>query len=305
MSNDDIITFIVPEKAQGTRLDKFLSSETPLLEENDLSRARIQSLLEEGHILLNKKTSKASYKVKVGDIITIELPEPQAAEPQAVNLPLDILYEDQDVIVINKAAGMTVHPAAGHYDDTLVNALLFHCKESLSGIGGILRPGIVHRLDKDTSGVMIVAKNDHAHHHLSEQFAEHSIKRRYHAICYGSPNTKTGTIVGNIGRAPHQRQKMTVLKEGGKHATTHFNVLKHKKSENLIILSLVEFALETGRTHQIRVHASHSGFPLVGDPLYGGGKPSFLKKFTEKRTHSHPILSISSVTRLYFRVYSS
>lgn len=281
MTDKNEIIYNVPDMCEGMRLDKYLASETDLLEKNDLSRARIQSLLEGGAILLNGKPSKASYKIKIQDIISVSIPAPQEAEPQPVNLPLNILFEDDDVIVINKAAGMTVHPAAGHYDDTLVNALLFHCKDSLSGIGGVLRPGIVHRIDKDTSGVMVVAKNDQAHHHLSNQFAEHSIQRRYHAVCFGSPNTKTGTIVGNIGRAPHQRQKMTVLKEGGKHATTHFEVINQKKIDNYIILSLIEFQLETGRTHQIRVHASHSGFPLVGDPIYGKGKPAFLKKLSD------------------------
>ena len=281
MQHDNIIEYNVSPELQGMRLDKFLSTETNLMAEYDFSRARIQSLLETGHILLQGKIVKASYKVKAGDIISVTFPEIQEAVPKAVKLPLNILYEDKDIIVVNKAAGMTVHPAPGHYDDTLVNALLFHCKDSLSGIGGVIRPGIVHRLDKDTSGVMVAAKNNRSHHHLSEQFSAHSIKRRYHAICYGSPNTRSGTIIGNIGRAPYQRQKMTVLKEGGKHAVTHFEVLKQKKSDNMIILSLVEFVLETGRTHQIRVHASHSGFPLVGDPLYGSNRPSFIKKLPQ------------------------
>ena len=180
--------------------------------------------------------------------------------------------------MINKPIGLTVHPAAGHYDDTLVNALLYHCKGTLSGIGGVMRPGIVHRLDKDTSGVMVSAKNDKAHHHLSQQFADHSITRTYHAVVRGTPKTQTGTITGNIGRHPHHRQKMALLPTGGKHAVTHYNVLKQAVYDGYVIASLVEFTLETGRTHQIRVHASSSGFALVGDSLYAPNQHYFLQK---------------------------
>lgn len=261
------------------RLDKFLMSHEDILQKHDISRSYLQNLIKDSHLFLGSKAiSQPSLKLKGDELFKLYIPKAVSALPEPKNIPLEILFEDSQVIVINKPVGLTVHPAAGHYDDTLVNALLYHCKDSLSSIGGVQRPGIVHRLDKDTSGVMVVAKTDKAHHHLSEQFACHSITRRYHAIAYLSPKTKTGTITGNIGRSPHNRQKMAIVQNGGKHAVTHFTVLKQALYKNKIFASMIEFSLETGRTHQIRVHASHNGFPLIGDPIYGTTNPTILKQ---------------------------
>ncbi|GHF23464.1 pseudouridine synthase [Kordiimonas sediminis] len=202
----------------------------------------------------------------------VTLPEPESAEPEAQNIPLDVLYEDADVIVINKPAGMVVHPAAGSPDGTLVNALLHHCGSSLSGIGGVKRPGIVHRIDKDTSGILVMAKNDKAHQGLSIQFADHSIERVYGAVCRGHPNPAAGRIEGNIARHPVDRKKMAVTDKGGKWAATHYKTLSNYQHQGIDLASLIECRLETGRTHQVRVHMAHIGHALVGDPVYSRGK---------------------------------
>lgn len=267
---------------KGMRLDKYLASQE-VLQAKDYSRSRIVALIEEGNVQMdNNIIYNISAKIIPDAVIKLTFPAPVSAVPEAQNIPLDILYEDDDVIVINKPAGLTVHPAAGNHDKTLVNALLYHCKDSLSGIGGVLRPGIVHRIDKDTSGVMVVAKNDHAHHHLSEQFANHSMTRIYHAIVHLGTQNPTGTIAGNIGRSPHNRQKMALLQTGGKHAVTHYRTLKRFIYNKRLIASLMEYRLETGRTHQIRVHSASAGFPLVGDPLYGTSSLSSYKTLPEE-----------------------
>ncbi len=252
---------IKPEQKDiGTRVDKFLSTSS------DISRTRIAALINQGNIFIGEeKITDISSKVKDEEYI-ITIPENIPLDVQKSDIPLDIIYEDSEIIVINKPAGLVVHPAAGHSDDTLVNALLFHCHD-LSGIGGVERPGIVHRLDKDTSGLMVVAKTDNAHINLSEQFANHEVEKLYKAVVYGTFKPLSGTIKGSIGRSPKNRQKMAIV-PNGKSATTHYKTIDSYFDG---VISLVECDLETGRTHQIRVHLSQNGHSLVGDSLYGGG----------------------------------
>jgi 23S rRNA pseudouridine1911/1915/1917 synthase len=252
--------FSFPLELSTERLDSYLSLCLP-----DISRSQIKKLIDERQILVDGGPAKASYKLKGGESIDVTLPEPEpiAAIPEAI--PLDILYEDSAVIVVNKAPGMVVHPAAGHAQGTLVNALLHHC-DDLAGIGGELRPGIVHRIDKDTSGVLVITKNDQSHQHLAAQFKEHSIQRIYHALVHGCPDTDRGTVRQAIGRHPTQRKKMSGKARNAKEAVTHWKVLERYSEDRL---SLVQFQLETGRTHQIRVHFSEMNHPLIGDPLYG------------------------------------
>ena len=261
----------VTEELAGLRLDKFLTAQMP-----ELSRSRVQALLMDGAVTCDGKlTSDASAKVKIGQQYQIVIPEIIASHiaPQAMNL--DIVYEDADLLVINKPAGLTVHPAVGNHDHTLVNALLAHCGDTLSGIGGVARPGIVHRIDKDTSGLLVVAKHDAAHAGLSAQLADHSLGRTYNALVWGAPKTLSGTITGNIGRSPINRQKMAVVKAGGKHAVTRYSVIGTRYSD---LFTFVECKLETGRTHQIRVHFQHIGCPLVGDQTYGMTTQSRLRQ---------------------------
>ena len=248
---------------EGERLDKFLARMAP-----ELTRSHIQKLIERGDVLVDGKRQKAGYKARGGETVRLTLPAPEPTEILPEDLPLDILYEDEDIIVVNKARGMVVHPAAGVTAGTLVNALLYHCKD-LSGINGEIRPGIVHRLDKDTSGVMVCAKNDRAHVSLAKQIKEKSARRTYLAIVHGNIPEESGTIKGAIGRHPTERKQMAIV-EGGKPAVTHFRVL-----ERYGAYTLVECRLETGRTHQIRVHMTSIGHPLVGDPKYGRRKHPF------------------------------
>jgi len=232
----------------------------------------VQRLLEQGNILVDGQPARASVKLKGGERVDVVIPKPQPAEPQAEAIPLEVLYEDHDLIVVNKKAGMVVHPGAGNSSGTLVNALLGHCSD-LSGIGGELRPGIVHRLDKDTSGVLVAAKNNFAHQALSAQFAAHSIKRAYEALVYGSPKEDNGKIEGVIGRHPTERVRLSGKARSGKHAVTRWRV-----RERYTGITLLELRLETGRTHQIRVHLSEAGFPLLGDQLYlDGGRLNNIK----------------------------
>ncbi|MDO6354371.1 RluA family pseudouridine synthase [Caloramator sp. CAR-1] len=259
----EIRTFLVESNDVGKRIDVFLSEKI-----EDMSRSRIQKLIEDNKIKVNAKEIKSNYKIKNGDEITVEVPKPVMLQIQAEDIDIDILYEDDDIVVVNKPQGMVVHPAAGNYTGTLVNALLKKCK-TLSSINGVIRPGIVHRIDKDTSGVLVVAKNDYAHQHLAEQIKEHTVKRVYIALTEGVIKQDQGTIDKPIGRHPIHRKKMAVI-ENGKRAVTHFKVLERYK-EN----TLVEARLETGRTHQIRVHMAYIGYPLVGDPVYGFKKQKF------------------------------
>lgn len=261
MGTPETLKIIIREKDKGQRLDKVLAALAP-----HLSRARFQALIEGGHVACaGKSFDDSSYKVKEGEIYDITIPPPIEAIPQPQEISLDIVYEDKDLLVINKTPDMVVHPAAGNHEGTLVNALLAYCGDTLSGIGGVKRPGIVHRLDKETSGLMVVAKNDAAHHGLSQQLASRTLKRTYQAIVWGAVSPATGHIETQIGRSPTNRKKMAVLNGGGKTAITDY-----KKLESFgLIASLVECRLQTGRTHQIRVHMAHLKHWLVGDPVYG------------------------------------
>lgn len=247
------------------RIDHYLNDEL-----EDISRSALQKLIDKGNITVNGNAVNKNYKLRQGDIVEVELPEPEGINIEAENIPLDILYEDEDLIVVNKPQDMVVHPAPGHYSGTLVNALMYHCGDNLSGINGVLRPGIVHRIDKDTSGVLVIAKSDLAHKGLSEQLAEHSMTRIYNAIVYNGFDEAEGTVNTLIGRSQNDRKKMAVLKSGGRNAVTNYRVL-----ERMGKFTLVELKLETGRTHQIRVHMAHIGHPLLGDPVYGPKKQVF------------------------------
>lgn len=254
--------FLINEELDGERIDKALN----LLIES-LSRSFIAKLIKENQVTVNGKTVKSSYSLKTDDEVVFCLPPSIQPDIQPENIPLDILYEDRDVIIINKPKGMVVHPAAGHYSGTLVNALMYHCGEDLSGINGIMRPGIVHRIDMNTTGSIIVCKNDKAHNCIAEQLKEHSITRKYHAICYGVIKDDEGTINKPIGRHPTDRKKMAVNEKNGKEAITHYKVLKRFQN-----YTYIECQLETGRTHQIRVHMSSIGHPLLGDDVYAPGR---------------------------------
>lgn len=248
------------------RIDKFLTDFLP-----DLSRSHIQRLIKDGHVTVNEKCVKVNYKVGKEEVVKVIIPEPETL-PEIVpeEIPLDILYEDDDILVVNKPKGMVVHPAPGHYTGTLVNAVMYHCQDNLSGINGVLRPGIVHRIDMDTTGSLLVCKNDQAHHILAEQLKEHSITRKYHAIVHGNLKEDSGTINAPIGRHPTDRKKMSVHSSNGRRAVTHYRVL-----ERFGNYTYIECALETGRTHQIRVHMASIGHPILGDSVYGPAKYPF------------------------------
>lgn len=253
--------WVIAEEQQGVRIDKFLNEQSL-----ELSRSRIQDLIKNDLVQLNGSGCKSNAKVKAGDEVTLEIPAEEPLNVLPEPLPLDIRYEDQDVIVINKPKGMVVHPSAGHLSGTLVNALLYHCHD-LSGINGVLRPGIVHRIDKDTTGLLVVAKNDAAHHELVKQLQEKQVQRLYYALVHGVISHEFGTIDAPIGRDEKDRQKMAVI-ENGKAARTHFKVI-----ERFADFTLVECRLETGRTHQIRVHMQYIHHPVAGDPKYSYRKP--------------------------------
>jgi len=266
-SPEDTIDF------NGNRIDKFLQFHL-----KEISRTKLQKLLKDGFVKINNKIiNESSKKIRAKDKVEISFPLPKETHIKPNKIPLDILFEDDDVIVINKSPGVVVHPGAGNYKNTLVNGLLFHCKNNLSEVGGKLRPGIVHRIDKDTSGVIVVAKNDYAHINLSKQFSEHSVRRVYEAVIWGSLRPLNGKIDENIARSIKNRQLMTVTKSKGKKAITNYKTLKVFKNLNLPKISLVECKLETGRTHQIRVHMNFKGNPIVGDKSYGKSKIKFKK----------------------------
>lgn len=263
--SENPVSVLVPSDQAGQRLDRVLASLLP-----DLSRSRLTALIGQGAVTLNGATIKdANHRVKGGDNYTIAVPDPAPAVPQGQDIPLSVVYEDKDLIVIDKPAGLVVHPAAGNPDGTLVNALIAHCGDSLMGIGGEQRPGIVHRLDKDTSGLLVAAKTERAMGRLAKQFANHTIERAYHAVVWGSPRLGEGVIEGQIGRNPFDRKRMAVLRGGGKLARTRYRVLERFGPTERPFASLIECRLETGRTHQIRVHLTHLGHPLIGDPAYG------------------------------------
>lgn len=299
----------------GARLDKWLSERL-----EDLTRTRIKALIEGGALQRDGEIfTDPSWKLRAGEEYALHVPPPEDPTPKAENIPLDVVYEDGDLIVVNKPAGMVVHPAAGNWTGTLVNALLHHCGESLSGIGGVARPGVVHRIDKDTTGLLVVAKDDRAHQGLTKAFSKHAIDRVYEAIAVGAPRPGVGTITAALARANQDRKKMAVVDEtkhdNARHAVTHYKVIesfgrKRAKLKGDAIASLIECTLETGRTHQIRAHLSHTGHPLIGDQLYGRGpglsglKPgddvadraiALLRKFRRQALHAkvlgfaHPI----------------
>lgn len=272
----------VEEAYHGVRIDKYLSNQA-----TDLSRSRIQELIKQGNVFINEETCKNNSKVKCNDIVVIDIPEDREITVEPQNIPLDICYEDSDVIVINKGKGMVVHPSAGHYRDTLVNALLYHCKD-LSGINGVLRPGIVHRIDKDTTGLIIAAKNDAAHRDLAEQLQKKTVNRLYYALVHGVISHDFGTIDAPIARDTKDRQKMTVA-QNGKAARTHFKVI-----ERFNHFTLLECRLESGRTHQIRVHMKYINHPVAGDPKY-----SYRKVFHEygQYLHAHQLTFVHPRTK--------
>lgn len=281
----NMFKFIVDSYSEDLRLDIYLSENI-----KDKSRSYIQNLIKGEKVLINGKIKKGSYKLKLNDDIEVEIPENEKLNVEPENIPIDIVYEDSDVIVVNKPQGMVVHPAPGNYGGTLVNALLYHCTD-LSGINGVLRPGIVHRIDKDTSGILVVAKNDMAHKKLAEQLKEHSMNRIYNALVEGVLKEDTGTIDKPLGRHPNQRIKMAVIKDG-RRAVTHYRVLNRYKSNTLI-----ECKLETGRTHQIRVHMAYIGHPIVGDPVYGYSKQRF--KLEGQMLHAKKLGFIHPTTNKY------
>lgn len=257
--------YLIAEEAQGKRIDKFLTETC-----SDFSRSFLQKLLKSGLVEVNGKPVKSSYRLSEGETVAFEVPEAVEAEILAENIPLDILYEDEDLILVNKPKGMVVHPAAGHYEGTLVNGLMYHCKDQLSGINGVMRPGIVHRIDMDTTGVLVVCKNDFSHNSIAEQLKVHSITRKYYAIVFGNIKEDSGTVNAPIGRHPTDRKKMSINPKNGRDAITHYRVL-----ERFGKYTYIECQLETGRTHQIRVHMTSLGHPLLGDCVYGPAKQPF------------------------------
>lgn len=290
-SNNIIFSSPVQKYQAGERLDKFLREDI-----SDISRSQMQKLIVSGNVSVDDNIiTDKDYKVREEDSYVIIIPPAVDADPVAEDIALDIVYEDEDIVVVNKAAGMTVHPAPGSYSGTLVNALLFHCKDNLSGIGGVKRPGIVHRIDKDTSGLLVVAKNDLAHKRLSEQFFDHSIERTYYAVVYGLPNPLKGKIEKNIARSKFDRKKMAIVDSAGKYAATHYETISH----NANAVSLVKCNLETGRTHQIRVHMASIGCNLVGDQLYvksGKTQISGLNTMLKNLINSFPRQALHAAT---------
>lgn len=257
--------YAVPQEAAGLRLDKAI---TLLCE--DMSRNAVQQLLDEGNILVNGKSENKKYSVKYNDVISVTLPEPKTLSVAPENIPLDIVFEDEYLLVVNKPKGMVVHPAAGNYSGTLVNALLYHCGDSLSGINGVIRPGIVHRIDKDTSGLLVVAKTDAAHKGLAQQIKEHSFTREYKTVVVGNIKDDSGTVDAPIGRHPKDRKKQAVTDRNSRNAVTHFEVIERFNG-----FTYLKVRLETGRTHQIRVHMAYRGTPVAGDVIYGNPKKTY------------------------------
>ncbi|SHJ89968.1 RluA family pseudouridine synthase [Hespellia stercorisuis] len=257
--------FLFTSELNHERIDKFLADKMP-----ETSRSYIQKIIKDSLVTVNGKNVKSNYKVSAGDQVSLQMPEPEVPDIVPEDIPLDVLYEDSDILVVNKPKGMVVHPSAGHFSGTLVNAILFHCKDNLSGINGVMRPGIVHRIDMDTTGSLIICKNDMAHRALADQLKEHSITRKYHAIVHGSITVEEGTVDAPIGRHPVDRKKMSVVAKNGKEAVTHYRVLEHFQN-----YTYIECQLETGRTHQIRVHMSSIGHPILGDTVYGPSKSPY------------------------------
>ena len=291
-------TFTVDESGAGERLDKLVAVLLP-----ELTRSAAQKIIDDGGAVINGEAQNKKYKCKSGDVLEITIPDAKPLEAQAQDIPLDIVYEDSDLLVVNKPKGMVVHPANGNYDSTLVNALLYHCGDSLSGINGVIRPGIVHRIDKDTSGLLIVAKNDMAHLSLAGQIKEHSFSRAYEAVVYGNIKEDTLTVNQPIGRSPKDRKKMAVTLKNSKNAVTHIEVIKRYSG-----FTHIRCILETGRTHQIRVHCAHIGHPVAGDAVYGpkkvitslGGQCLHAKHIGFEHPRTHEWLEFESELPQYF-----
>ena len=271
------IFFKIEENSANARIDKYISENA-----ENMTRSAVQKLIAEGCVTVNGKIPDKNLKLKTGDEITVNMPEPEICEALPENIPLDIVYEDNDLLVVNKPRGMVVHPATGNYTGTLVNALMYHCGDRLSSINGVIRPGIVHRIDKDTSGLLIVAKNDFAHNILAEQIKEHSFTRKYQAVVVGNVKDDTGTINAPIGRHQTDRKKMAVTLKNSRNAVTHYKVIARYNG-----YTHVELILETGRTHQIRVHMAYIGHPVAGDPVYSGKK--YLTKLNGQCLHAYYI----------------
>ncbi len=271
------IFFKIEENSANARIDKYISENA-----ENMTRSAVQKLIAEGCVTVNGKIPDKNLKIKTGDEITVNMPEPEICEALPENIPLDIVYEDNDLLVVNKPRGMVVHPATGNYTGTLVNALMYHCGDRLSSINGIIRPGIVHRIDKDTSGLLIVAKNDFAHNILAEQIKEHSFTRKYQAVVIGNVKDDTGTVNAPIGRHQTDRKKMAVTLKNARNAVTHYKVIARYNG-----YTHVELTLETGRTHQIRVHMAYIGHPVAGDPVYSGKK--YLTKLNGQCLHAYYI----------------
>ena len=284
------LQYEVTEEEDGLRLDQYIAGRCM-----DLSRSYIQKLIKESRVTINKNIqTKTKTAVQESDIVNVSLPDPKELEIKPQDIPLDILYEDNDVLVVNKPKGMVVHPAPGHYEDTLVNAVLYHCRDNLSGINGVLRPGIVHRIDKDTTGALIVCKNDKAHQKIADQLRAHTITRSYRAIVYNNFSEDEGMINAPIGRHPTNRKKRMVTEKNSKEAITHYKVLDHLNHK----FNHIECRLETGRTHQIRVHMSHIGHPLLGDEVYGPVNSKF-KNLQGQTLHAATIGFIHPTTEEY------
>ena len=284
------LQYEVTEEEDGLRLDQYIAGRCM-----DLSRSYIQKLIKESRVTINKNIqTKTKTAVQESDIVNVSLPDPKELEIKPQDIPLDILYEDNDVLVVNKPKGMVVHPAPGHYEDTLVNAVLYHCRDNLSGINGVLRPGIVHRIDKDTTGALIVCKNDKAHQKIADQLRAHTITRSYRAIVYNNFTEDEGMINAPIGRHPTNRKKRMVTEKNSKEAITHYKVLDHLNHK----FNYIECRLETGRTHQIRVHMSHIGHPLLGDEVYGPVNSKF-KNLQGQTLHAATIGFIHPTTEEY------
>lgn len=286
------LSFVVNEENTSVRIDKFLTENI-----NDITRSAIQGYITDGYVTVNGVVINKNYKTRLNDKIAVSIPDPVPLEALPEDIPLDIIYEDEDVIVVNKPKGMVVHPAAGNYTGTLVNALLYHCKDSLSGINGVLRPGIVHRIDKNTSGLLIVAKNDIAHKGLAQQIKEHSFTRQYETIVYGNIKEDEGTIDQPIGRNPYDRKKMAVTAQNSKNAVTHFKVLERFNEFTHLAVNL-----ETGRTHQIRVHMSYINHPVAGDDVYGPKK--VITKLNGQCLHARKIGFVHPITYDYLEFTS-
>lgn len=284
-----IYDFVVSEDEVNIRIDKYISERVP-----ELSRSYIQHLIEDDFVTVNEKKCKSNYKCKLNDKVVVNAEEQKELDVVAENIPLDIVYEDDDIIIVNKPKNMVVHPACGHESGTLVNALLYHCGERLSTINGVIRPGIVHRIDRNTTGLLVVCKNDLAHRNLAEQLKAHSITRKYHAICYGIFREPEGTVDAPIGRHEKDRKKMAINHKNGRRAVTHYKVLKELNHQ----YSYIECTLETGRTHQIRVHMASIGHPILGDDVYGPKNPK-IKDLEGQTLHAKVLGFVHPTTNQY------